>query len=98
VASRPSEDVLAVYDAHGLRGNYLWRVMGCGGLESGETPLVTQFEIGIRRRPKAPVTRRRVLEVCMPAARREPIYSARSHCDSPLRIYANGCVAYHWTG
>ena len=46
VTSRPSGDVLAVYDAHGLRGNYLWRVMGRGGLESGETPLVTQFEKG----------------------------------------------------
>jgi hypothetical protein len=46
VTSRPSEDVLAVYDARGARGNYLWRVMGRGGLESGETPLVTQFEKG----------------------------------------------------
>ena len=44
VTSRPSEDVLAVYDAHVPGGNYLWRVMGRGGLESGETPLVTQFE------------------------------------------------------
>jgi hypothetical protein len=44
VTSRPSEDVMAVYDAHGLRGNYLWRVMGRDGLASGETPLVTQFE------------------------------------------------------
>ena len=46
VTSRPSEDVMAVYDAHGLRGNYLWRVMGREGLQSGETPLVTQFEKG----------------------------------------------------
>jgi len=46
VTSRPSEDVMAVYDAHGLRGNYLWRVMGRDGLASGETPLVTQFENG----------------------------------------------------
>ena len=44
VTSRPSEDVMAVYDAHGSRGNYLWRVMGRDGLASGETPLVTQFE------------------------------------------------------
>ncbi len=44
VTSRPSEDLLAVYDGHGLRGNYLWRVMGRDGLASGETPLVTQFE------------------------------------------------------
>ena len=46
VTSRPSEDVLALYDAHGPRGTYLWRVMGRAGLESGETPLVTQFEKG----------------------------------------------------
>ena len=46
VTSRPSEDVMAVYDAHGLRGNYLWRVMGRDGLASSETPLVTQFEKG----------------------------------------------------
>ena len=44
VTSRPSEDVLAVYDAHGPRGTYLWRVMGRDGLASGETPLATQFE------------------------------------------------------
>jgi hypothetical protein len=46
VTSRPSEDVMAVYDGHGPRGNYLWRVMGRDGLASGETPLVTQFEQG----------------------------------------------------
>jgi hypothetical protein len=47
VTSRPSEDVLAVYDAHlGLSGTFLWRVMGRDGLQSGETPLVTQFEKG----------------------------------------------------
>ncbi len=44
VTSRPSEDLLAVYDAQGPRGNYLWRVMGRDGLASGEIPLVTQFE------------------------------------------------------
>ena len=46
VTSRPSEDLLAVYDGHGPRSNYLWRVMGQSGLQSGETPLVTQFEKG----------------------------------------------------
>ena len=47
VTSRPSEDVMAVYEGHrGPNGNYLWRVMGRDGLESGETPLVTQFEKG----------------------------------------------------
>jgi hypothetical protein len=45
VTSRPSEDLMAVYDAH-LNGNFLWRVMGRDGLQSGETPLVTQFEKG----------------------------------------------------
>ncbi len=44
VESRPSEDVLAVYDADRFPQTYLWRVMGRGGLEKGETPLVTQFE------------------------------------------------------
>ena len=47
VTSRPSEDLMAVYDAHQLpNGNYLWRVMGRDGLAPGETPLVTQFEEG----------------------------------------------------
>jgi hypothetical protein len=47
VTSRPSEDLMAVYDGHqGPNGNFLWRVMGRDGLASGETPLVTQFEKG----------------------------------------------------
>ena len=47
VTSRPSEDVLAVYDARPWpSGNFLWRVMGRDGLQAGETPLVTQFENG----------------------------------------------------
>jgi hypothetical protein len=47
VTSRPSEDLVAVYDAHlWPRGNFLWRVMGRDGLQSGETPLITQFEKG----------------------------------------------------
>ncbi len=45
VMSRPSEDVMAVYDSW-PSGNFLWRVMGRDGLQSGETPLVTQFEKG----------------------------------------------------
>lgn len=45
VESRPSEDVLAVYDGRSLSSRtYLWRVMGRGGLQKGETPLITQFE------------------------------------------------------
>lgn len=45
VMSRPSEDVLAVYDARrpGLGGTYLWRTMSRGGLDKDETPLVKQF-------------------------------------------------------
>jgi hypothetical protein len=43
VESRPSEDILAVYDAR-QTGLYLWRVMGRDGLQPGETPLVTRFE------------------------------------------------------
>lgn len=46
VQSRPSEDVLAAYDAHYSSGQYLWRAMGRDGLQAGETPLVTQFEKG----------------------------------------------------
>ncbi len=45
VMSRPSEDVLAVYDAHGWPGNqYLWRMMNRSGLQTGETPMVTSLE------------------------------------------------------
>lgn len=45
VMSRPSEDVLAVYDAHGWpQGQYLWRMMGRSGLQTGETPLATSLE------------------------------------------------------
>src|ERR1700751_4486762 len=46
VQSRPTEDVLAVYDAHFAGGQYLWRVMGRDGLQKGETPLLTKFEKG----------------------------------------------------
>jgi hypothetical protein len=45
VESRPSEDVLAIYDARdGMTSTYLWRVMGRGGLQKGEAPLMSQFE------------------------------------------------------
>jgi hypothetical protein len=46
VQSRPTEDLLAVYDAHFTGGQYLWRVMGRDGLQKGETPLLTKFEKG----------------------------------------------------
>ena len=49
VTSRPSEDILAVYDAHGWpRNQYLWRMMGRSGLQQGETPLVTNMEDAFR--------------------------------------------------
>src|ERR1700691_1698491 len=45
VTSRPSEDILAVYDAHGWpRNEYLWRMMGRSGLQKGEAPLITNLE------------------------------------------------------
>jgi|ERR1022692_562295 hypothetical protein len=46
VMSRPSEDVLAVYDAHRWPGDgqFLWRMMGRNGLQPSETPLVTNLE------------------------------------------------------
>ncbi|HWY21765.1 MAG TPA: hypothetical protein VNX26_11130 [Candidatus Acidoferrum sp.] len=45
VMSRPTEDILAVYDAHGWPENqYLWRMMGRSGLQPSETPLVTNLE------------------------------------------------------
>ena len=45
VTSRPSEDILAVYDGHGWpRNQYLWRMMGRSGLQPRETPLITDLE------------------------------------------------------
>ncbi len=45
VMSRPTEDVLAVYDAHGWPQNqYLWRMTGRSGLQPSEAPLVTNLE------------------------------------------------------
>ena len=44
VQSRPTEDVLAVYDVDGFPQTYLWRVMGRAGLQKGETPLISQFK------------------------------------------------------
>jgi hypothetical protein len=45
VMSRPTEDILAVYDAHGWPENqYLWRMMGRSGLQPSEYPLVANLE------------------------------------------------------
>jgi hypothetical protein len=50
VMSRPSEDVLAAYDGHGWPWcTYLWRVMGQGGLQKGETPLVTDLRKAVEQ-------------------------------------------------
>lgn len=49
VQSRASEDVLALYDAHGSPGNYLWRMMGQNGLQQGETPLVSNLRTAFER-------------------------------------------------
>jgi hypothetical protein len=45
VTGRPTEDVLAAYDAAGWRrgGQYLWRMTGRNGLQPSETPLVTDL-------------------------------------------------------
>jgi len=44
VMSRPTEDVLALYDAHGWpRNEYLWRMMA-RRLQNAEAPLVTDME------------------------------------------------------
>lgn len=53
VQSRPSEDVLAVYDARAPRSaTYLWRVMGRQGLQKGETPLVTDLQKAVEQASK----------------------------------------------
>ena len=45
VTSRPSEDILAVYDAHGWPQNqYLWRMMGRSGLQQSEAPFIADLE------------------------------------------------------
>lgn len=52
VQSRPSEDVLAVYDARVPGQNYLWRAMGRNGLQKGETPLVTELRDAVEKAGK----------------------------------------------
>jgi hypothetical protein len=50
VQSRPSEDLLAVYDGKlWPEQTYLWRVMGRGGLQQGETPLVSKLESAVEQ-------------------------------------------------
>jgi hypothetical protein len=52
VQARPSEDVLAVYDAHMKSSIYLWRAMGRDGLQKGETPLMTQLQKAVEKAGK----------------------------------------------
>jgi len=45
VESRPSEDILAVYDRQAWRnGNYLWRATEKGGFSDPDEPLVKQLQ------------------------------------------------------
>jgi hypothetical protein len=52
VQSRPTEDVLAVYDARLKSSQYLWRAMGRDGLQQGETPLMTQLQKAVEQAGK----------------------------------------------
>jgi hypothetical protein len=52
VQSRPTEDVIAAYDARLPGGDYLWRAMGRSGLEKGETPLVSQLQQAVEAASK----------------------------------------------
>jgi hypothetical protein len=53
VQLRPTEDVLAVYDAREWPGQtWLWRVMGSGGLQKGETPFITQLQQAVEKAAK----------------------------------------------
>ncbi len=54
VQSRPSEDVLALYDARGWPDGqtWLWRAMGASGLQKSETPLVTQLQQAFEKASK----------------------------------------------
>jgi len=49
VQRRGSEDELAVYDPALGRDNYLWRVMGRGGLDKNEMPLFQEFRQAVEK-------------------------------------------------
>ncbi len=56
VESRPSEDILAVYDRQSWRtGAYLWRAMAKGGLTTSDAPLLQQLEAGLAKVNGRPV-------------------------------------------
>ncbi|MFZ0284902.1 MAG: hypothetical protein WAL32_06700 [Terriglobales bacterium] len=52
VQSRPTEDVIAAYNAHPPSSDYLWRAMGRDGLQKGETPLVSQLQQAVETASK----------------------------------------------
>ena len=52
VQARPTEDVIAAYDAHLPSADYLWRAMGRSGLQKGETPLVSQLQQAVETASK----------------------------------------------
>ncbi len=52
VQSRPTEDVIAAYDAHHPGADYMWRAMGRNGLQKGETPLVSQLQQAVETASK----------------------------------------------
>ena len=53
VQSRGSEDVLAVYDAHSAGDSvYLWRVMGRGGLDRSEMPMMAELRQAVQAATK----------------------------------------------
>jgi hypothetical protein len=50
VQRRGSEDELAVYEpSFGRDSNYLWRVMGRGGLDKNEMPLFQEFRQAVEK-------------------------------------------------
>jgi hypothetical protein len=53
VQARPSEDLLAVYDAKAWpEQTYLWRVMARSGFQPNETPLITEFRQAVEKMGK----------------------------------------------
>jgi hypothetical protein len=52
VQSRPTEDVIAAYDARTPGSDYLWRAMSRAGLQKGETPLVSQLQLAVETASK----------------------------------------------
>jgi hypothetical protein len=51
VQSRPTEDIIAAYDAR-LNSDYLWRAMGRAGLQKGETPLMSRLQQAVETASK----------------------------------------------